>query len=911
MVFDTLDKRIKEWLDEVGYSMPTSIQQKAIPRILNGENCLIIAPAGFGKTLAAILPIFNKLVSLEDREGIQLLYITPLRSLNRDIFKRIVELGEKLEIEVDIRHGDTKQYIRKLQAESPPDVMITTPESVQLLLFGKKLREHLRSLKFVIIDEVHELVNKRGYQLSLALERLTQIAGEFQRIGISATIGNPREVGKLFFGERNFEIISVFEPKEFEIQVLYPKPTIEDRELASQLLSSQKVAYCMRKIREIVEKNKSTLIFVNTREIAEVLGLRFRIIDKSLAEVHHGSLARDVRINVEEEFRKGKIKAIICTSSLELGIDIGSIEKVVQYMSPRQVTKALQRIGRSGHRIESVSRGIILTIDPLDYFEALAIKELALAQCLEKQEIEENPLDVLANQLVAICMDKRNPRIEEVFSIVKRSYPFSNLSLSEFKDFLNFLEELGLIRIEGGNLSRTKRALIYFLDNVSMIPDEKQYLVIDKELNKGIGILHQEFVANLDIGSVFSLKGESWKVVDLTEDKVFVIREKSKDPLIPGWEGELIPVPFEVAQKARELLEKELKDNKLEIQELKGQEKFFIPKKDEIYVEKFKDIFIIFTFFGTKVNNTIAELLSALLSSRYGSIAIKSDAHRIILKFPGDIDELIKIFTETKPQQIFYILRSSMKNSPNFIYKFFHICRRFGIIRKESTFSRNKVKKLIKAYVHSPVFEEAIKEMFHEKMDLGKTREIFRRIQKGEIKIVKVLNKELSPLAKLSLETKLSLFQSEEARKEVLRMLEDRILQRKLFLVCMNCGEKLGSFTLKNIQESLKCGNCGARTIGCVLDKDKLIAISAMTKKRIGRKLNKEEKIAYNRLLESSELFLNYGKEAFFVLSAYGIGPKTAKKILVGKYDSKEDMLERILEFERSFLRTRKFWHDR
>ncbi|HDN90793.1 MAG TPA: DEAD/DEAH box helicase [Candidatus Aenigmarchaeota archaeon] len=910
MVFRALDERIRAWLEKVGYSIPTSIQRRTIPKILEGKNCLVIAPAGFGKTLAAILPIFHKIINSEEREGIQLLYITPLRSLNRDIFKRIVELGEEVGIEVDIRHGDTKQYIRKLQAESPPDVMITTPESVQLLLFGKRLREHLRKLKFVIIDEVHELVNKRGYQLSVALERLAEVSGEYQRIGISATVGDPREVGKLFFGKREFEIISVFEPKEFKIEVIYPKPGLEDKRIASKLLLSPKVAYCIRRIKEIVDKHRSTLIFVNTREIAEVLGLRFRLLGAQSIEVHHGSLARDVRVNVEEEFRRGRINGIICTSSLELGIDIGTIETVIQYMSPRQVTKALQRIGRSAHRVGGVSRGLIFTIDPLDYFEALAIRELASLKVLEKQKIEGKPLDVLANQVIAICIDLRDPKIEEVFSIIKRAYPFNRLSFAEFKTFLKFLEEIRLIRIEGDRISKTRKALRYFLDNISMIPDEKQYLVVDKELNRGIGILHQEFVADLDIGSTFSLKGETWRVVDLVEDKIFVIREKTQDPLIPGWEGELIPVPFEVAQKAREFLQKSLEE-KLEMREIQGQEDFFIPREDEIYIESFKDFFLIFTFFGTKVNNTLAELLSALIASRYGTVAIKNDAYRIILRFPGSMEELAKVIKEIKPEHLRYILRTSLRNSTNFLYRFFHVARRFGVISKASIYSKSKVKKLVRAYMDTPVFEETIRELFHEKMDLERTKEILERVREGKLRIVKVQKNELSPLSKLSLETKLSLFQSEEAKKEVLRILEERILRRKLFLVCMNCKTRMGTFTLKNLPDDLKCSKCGARTIGCVHDKDKLVAISALTKKKVGRKLNREEKIAYNRLEESSELFLNYGKIAFFVLSAYGIGPKTAKRILLGKYDSKEEMLERILEFERFFLRTRKFWHDK
>lgn len=907
MVFELLDKRIVKWLESCGYTIPTRIQELAIPKILEGKNCLLIAPSGYGKTLAAILPVFQKLLEMREEEGIKLLYITPLRSLNRDIFQRIVQLGECLEIGVDVRHGDTSAYVRKLQAESPPDVMITTPETLQLLLFGRRTRKALGQVKFVIIDEVHELTNERGYQLSVALERLVELAGEFQRIGISATLGNPREVGKLFL--REFVILNAFEPKEFEINVELVKPTPVDHAVAADLLLSSRALACIKRMLEILKEARTSLIFVNTRELAEILGLRFRLLTNEV-EVHHSSLAREVRINVEEALKRGKLKGVICTSSLELGIDVGNIDIVIQYMSPRQVTKALQRIGRSGHRVRGVSRGFVLTTDPLDYFEALAIKHLAQRGFLESQHIQEKPYDVLANQIIAMLLSLGELKKEYIYKVMKRAYPFRDLKPQEFEDVLQLLREIRLIEIHENRVHKLPKALTYFLENISLIPDEKQYLVIDNEINRPIGILHQEFMAHCEEGSVFSLKGESWRVVEVKEDKVFVIRERADDPLIPGWEGELIPVPYEVATSARDLLADALLRKSQGVQELSDQAKFFIPRPNEIYVERTGTIFMLFTFFGNKLNATLEELLACLLSQKYGKVESKSDAYQIILRFDGNFQDLKNALLSIEPKELPYFLRHALRNSEGFMYRFFHVAKRFGVIRKSSSYSRGMILKLIQAYYNTKLFDEAFNEYVHEKLDLRRAEEILELLRKGKIKIKFIDAKELSPLAKLSLESKLSIFRSEGNKRELLRAVEARMLKRKLFLVCMHCKTELGEFTVENISETLRCKRCGARTIGCISQSRKALAEAALIKQRVGRKLNLEEKKAYNELLESAELFLNYGKVAFFVLSAYGIGPKSAKKILAGSYEDKDELLSKIIDLERKFLKYRKFWRD-
>lgn len=351
------------------------IQKIAIPKIKEGKNTLVVAPTGAGKTEAAIIPIFDK---IEKGKGFQCLYITPLRALNRDLLKRLEWWAENLDLRISVRHGDTTQYERSLQSKNPPEILIVTPETFQALFTGKRLRNWLKNVKYVIIDELHEILDdKRGVQLSLALERLVNLAGEFQRVALSATIGDLDLAAKFIFGFRDYEIAYWYSEKKYEVEVLYPKIEKEDIELSKKLGLPPKICWSLRKIKEILDSVKSAIIFVNTREMAELLASRFKKwIPEYPIEIHHSSLSKDVREKHENLLREGKLKAIIATSSLELGIDIGHVDIIIQYMSPRQVLRLVQRVGRAGHSLEKVSKGYIITLDVDDYAESLAIKKL-------------------------------------------------------------------------------------------------------------------------------------------------------------------------------------------------------------------------------------------------------------------------------------------------------------------------------------------------------------------------------------------------------------------------------------------------------------------------------------------------------------------------------------------------------
>ncbi|OYR58146.1 helicase, partial [Halorubrum ezzemoulense] len=371
--FAHLGSDIREALSDRGFSTPTEPQREAIPPLADGRNALVLAPTGTGKTETAMLPVFDAIVAARDapgdppREGISALYITPLRALNRDMMDRLEWWGDRLGVEVAVRHGDTTQYERSKQADDPPDVLITTPESLQAILTGSKMRVALEDVAHVVIDEVHELAAaKRGAQLTVGLERLRRVAGPFQRVGLSATVGDPEEVGRFLVGtgkrdpdrpgDRAFETVEVAAGTRTDVRVLDPAITDRDTTLAGELAVDETTASHVRTIREIVAENESTLIFVNTRQTAEALGSRFKTLaenereaaerdgrddaaDPTEIELHHGSLSKEVRVDVEDRFKSGDLDGLVCTSSMELGIDVGRVDHVVQYGSPREVAR--------------------------------------------------------------------------------------------------------------------------------------------------------------------------------------------------------------------------------------------------------------------------------------------------------------------------------------------------------------------------------------------------------------------------------------------------------------------------------------------------------------------------------------------------------------------------------------------
>ncbi len=870
---------MKNILSKLGYNEPTVVQELAWDPIVDGKDTLIIAPTGFGKTLAAVMPLFKK---INKEKKIQMLYITPLRALNRDIFDRILKLGNKLGIEIDIRHGDTPQKIRSLQRRDPPNVLVTTPETLQSLLIGKKFREHLKNVDFVVIDEIHEICeSKRGSQLSVALERLKELAGDFQRVGLSATVGDPNSVAK-FMSNKQVKIVDIREKKEYEIEVITPPkdpiPTIID----------------------YVNKSKSVLIFTNTREAAEALGAKLK--EYINVEVHHSSLSKDIRVKVEEKFKSGEIKAIVATSSLELGIDVGTVDLVIQYGSPRQVIRLIQRIGRSGHKSYLVSKGIVIPQNWDDYAEAKAIVELFNEGWMEKPNIPEKPLDVLAHQVVGICIENGEIEPEKVFQIIKRAYPFRELTFIEFRSVLNFLKE---IRILGGEekIYRTRRGLYYYFDNLSMIPDEKNYIVIDEANNKRIGILHEGFVSEyIYEGAEFIMKGETWKVIEIEGNKIKVVRSSGLEVTIPSWEGEMIPVDKKVAEVACEIKKK--------IKFFEKQKNVGFPDCKRIIIEDSGNLIIIHSCFGSKINQAIAKTIGSLMSSKIGKVInFKIDPYRTIIKNPGNwnFEEIKKLIIETEPEWIEDIIKHSIKNSQIFEFRFLHVARRFGAIRKEAEFTHGMLSRMIKMYNDTPIIKETINEIFREKIDVKGASEVFDKIKKGDITIVSLFSYKISPIGELGLSYSLSSIVKPKEEDEIIELVKERLLNKRYFFVCMKCGNIIGSLSISSA-EFLRCNKCGAKLIGFVPEREGKLAKQASKKYFSNKPLTEEDRKIIKKLKETSELFLNYGKNALIVMGGYGIGTKTARRILSKHHGDLKNLIKKVIEAERQFVSTRKYW---
>ncbi|MBC7081743.1 MAG: DEAD/DEAH box helicase [Thermoplasmatales archaeon] len=865
-----LDEKIIEGLKELGFKKLTSPQIKAIPYILKGKNCIIVAPTGLGKTEAALLPIFH-LLTKEKREGISILYITPLRALNRDLLKRTFLWSKKLGIKIAVRHGDTPESERRSQRIKPPDMLITTPETLQILLVSKKLREKLKNVKWVIIDEVHELMDERGAQLTVGLERLEELAN-FQRIAISATIGNPEEIAKIFCGE-DCEIINVAEEKKIEISVEMPKINFLEKDIKSVL----------NRIKEEINAHKATLLFVNTRDSAEMLTSMLHEIGAN-TEIHHGSLSKEVRIEAEEKFKSGEVKSLVCTSSLELGIDIGHADFVIQYNSPRQVTRILQRVGRSGHGVGRTSRGKIIATNSEEYEEALVISKRAIENKIEEIKMRKNPLIVLANQIIAIAVEYGSISEEKAYEVIKRAYPFRELSKELFIDVLNQIVRQGVVAYREGEIKRKKKSLLYFLDNISMIPDEKSYDVIDISSNKRIGKIDESFVTNYCcIGFRFIMKGRAWEVVNI--EKEVYVTPSSKTDIVPDWTGEEISVPFEIAREVgalRRLVEGgEMRDEIIE-DEIKRQKSqgFIVPNDRIITIEREGSEVYITTHFGTKVNETLSKIIGALISQKRGEfVTTGSDAYRIHFKNCRLRDEEIReIILKIPPRSIEPLLRIILKNSSFIKWELLKVARKFGLIEKDASHDKIFIEKLIDVFDGTPFMEEVINKTIWDRMDIENTEKALEMIRNGEIKII---SQGLSPVTR-EIELAMSEFLKPSVDKLTLEALRKRLEETRIKIFCLNCSN---SFETRVYRCPAVCPKCSSKMI-------------AVLKKEFKDKKS---------LVKNASLVAEYGKKAILVMAGHGIGADTAGRILAMQKEG-DELLKEILKAEITYARTKRFW---
>jgi ATP-dependent Lhr-like helicase len=942
--FDGLHDQIRARLREQSIFKPTQPQEEAIPAILAGENVLLIAPTGTGKTEAASLPIFHQILKNE-RQGTVAVYITPLRALNRDMLRRFHEWGELLKISVAVRHGDTSQADRRKQALHPPNLLITTPETLQIMLTGKRLRKNLSTVKTVVVDEIHEMAtSKRGSQLSVLLERLAEISGDFQRIGLSATVGSPESVARLLAGRsRSCKIIQTRVKRTSDFQVVSPVPGRGDEAMAGTLECDARLAAQIRFIRETV-KGRKCLIFVNTRQAAEVLGSRFRQLKEPIG-VHHGSLSVEARVEAEEAFKAGELQGLICTSSMELGIDIGDVDHVIQYSSPREVSRLLQRVGRAGHRIGLVSSGTIIATCADDVAEGCAISRAAAAGELEDIRIHEKPTDVLANQIVGLEMDFGDIAFEKALQIITRAYPFRSLTAEEMDGVVGQMEENRLVRrTENGVLQRTKKAREYYIENLSMIPDEKRYNVYDIVGRRSVGTLDEAFVISFaQPGATFVTKGEIWEITEIGEDEIKVV-PIHRSGEIPSWTGEEIPVPFAVAQEVgrirrevRQVLEgrgwsREGEDEgrkmmsrvaavawlqgKYPLDDLAAGElvdlissqvdkNLPVPDEAHIVVESGGEGAVINACFGHRTNDTIGRIITSILSARFGStVEMSIDPYRIELTLPKVLlaEEIARVLADLDPTYVEPILEMTLKNTTMLRWKMVHVARKFGAFSRDIDYQRVSMQKLLAVFEGTPMYREALREIYHDRLDIERAKWVLEKIKEGSIEIV---TSSLSPIGTSGRGGGRDVTSPEHADAAVIGLLKNRIMNDRVLLFCVNCKKWKSLRPVERVPEQPECPLCSSRMVAALKpwEEEEIKVVKKPEKKKTAEDRRRTKKVFRN-----ANLVLSYGKTAAIALASRGLGPETAARVVGKRQRDELEFYRDILKAEREYARTKRFW---
>lgn len=965
-VFEELHPELRKLVKE-RFAQPTPIQEAVIPEVLAGHNTLILSETGSGKTESAMLPIFSRWLE-ESPKPMSILYITPLRSLNRNLMDRIMWWSRHLDLDASVRHGDTTQHERKLQAENPPDMLISTPETLQAILTGRVLREHLKNIRYIVLDEVHELVsNKRGLQLSVGLERLKELISQSgakpetansvstkpkqnantpQVIALSATMGTPDKVSSFFNLHRNrgCKIINTVRTKRTSLRVESPRPGRKDSESAGRVRVSTDIVARLRRIQELIKSRRSVLTFTNTREFAEILSSRLKALDKKLpVETHHSSLSKDVRVAAEDGFREEKLKSLICTSSLELGIDIGSIDLVLQYQSPRQVGKFLQRVGRSGHKLSRVSDGILISGDAGDCFESAVITNLALEGWVEPTKAYSKAWDVLALQMLGLSLEEYKIPAKRAYSIIRRANPFRGLTYEEFMEVALLLQKLRLLWVdtkfsETGEplLKRRPKAFEHYYFNLSTIPDVRNYKIIDNISNRHVGTLDAEFIAlHGTPNTAFIVKGQSWRILDVRKGSVLVEPMPGIEAAIPAWEGELIPVPYEIAQGVSSLREEitELLRDKSRPEVVKhltkaypitsdvalklcssvqAQKRYgFIPTRRALLVEHGSDEegswVIIHAPWGSLINDTLGRCLSHILTPRMGSVGLQTDPYRIMLRLQrlSDWREVVQALKTMKPGDVQKIIDESLPGSELFNWRFIHVCKRFGIISRDADFGKGYIKKIAEVYQGTPPYREALNEAIQDKLDIQGTANILKDLRAGKMRLE--IRQGISPWAEAGIRKKYEIMAPAKPEKEIFSIFRKRVLDTRLGMVCTNCGDWATIDSARDVPERPHCPLCSSIMIAVVPSKYILEAQGLVRKSKSGKKLSKEDSQHLEYMLKTASMTASSGRDAAIALSGRGVGPATAGRIL-SRMLRGDDLLHEILKAERNYAKTKRFW---
>ena len=847
------------------FAAPTEVQAKAWPHIAAGAHVLATAPTGSGKTLTAFLWALNQFAAGVWRPGgTRVLYVSPLKALNNDIQRNLlVPLGELRErhglprIRVGTRSGDTPQGERQKMLRQPPDILITTPESLLLLLTTARGRTALATLETVILDEVHALVdNRRGVQLMVSLERLSRLAGELQRIALSATV-RPLDAVAAYIGgwgpdgaARRVVVVDGVgtgqgrhkrgglpgrQEKQIDLRVFFP-PEIRTAAANGESIWGP-LAACFK---ERIAGNRATLLFTNSRQLAEKITLRINEGELApIAYAHHGSLARDIRSEVERRLKAGEMQAIVATSSLEMGIDIGSLDEVLLVQTPPSIAAALQRLGRAGHGVGEVSRGALYPTHSQDLLDAAALAAAVAERDLEPQAVLENPLDVLCQTIVSMCADEEWP-VDELFATVRASAPYHRLPREQFDLVLELLAgryagarvrelepRVALDRINGQ--VRARRSAVFALYNAGgAIPDRGYYQLRHEDTGAVIGELDEEFVWEASTGQVFTLGTQNWRILRITHNDVIVRPAQRSATAPPFWRNETLNRSFHFAERVGRFLEAAEADlcagrrDALEAK-LIDQARFdetaaselcaylerqrrhtgaALPHRRNLLLEQVQSgpggyrgpdapkQLVLHSFWGGRLNRPWALALESAWRAAYGTVPeIHADNNAIVIQFKHALspEEVLGLVT---PENLDGHLRQSLERSGFFGARFRECAGRALLLTRKRFnqrlplwMSRLQAKKLLtatKQYRDFPVLLETWRTCLADEFDLPALKALLGDLHTGALPWTCVSTATPSPFAGNLAFDQISryMYADDQPERDDLSALSDDLIQR-------------------------------------------------------------------------------------------------------------------------------------
>lgn len=814
-IYKILHPWVKEWFDNE-FEDFTPSQKQAIVDIHKKNNVLVSSPTGSGKTLTAFLSVISELTSLAEKKELEdkvyCIYISPLKALDNDIEKNLEEPLKKIEeiaikngatykktpkktekglgIRKAVRTGDTSQYERSKMLKKPPHILITTPETLAILLVAPKFREKLSNVKYVIIDEIHSLAeNKRGVHLSLSLERLQHLIGGYTRIGLSATVSPLEKIANFLVGyeygiERDCLIVDVNYLKELDMEVLSPVDDIVVADAEETRLAMYNL------VDDLIMEHKTTLIFTNTRRGTESLVYNLKKMfsenyNSNNIMAHHSSLSKEIRLQAEDKLKEGKLKAVVSSTSLELGIDIGYIDLVILINSPKSVSRALQRIGRSGHRLHEKSKGRIIVTDRDDLVECSVLLKNAKEGRIDKIKIPHNALDVLAQHIYGMSIE--NPwDIDYAYDVIKKSYCYKDLSRDDYEDVLSYLAgEYGELeeryvyakvwidykKNQFGKRGRLARML--YSTNVGTIPDSSGVAVkCDGEV---IGRIEQDFMEKLKKGDTFVLGGGIYRF-NYGRGMTINVSPASGPPTIPSWFSEQLPLAFDLAldiQRFRAIMDgkfeyKRSKDEILSfldeylyvddfaansIYEYFKEQYLYaqIPSNKKLLIEYYSGFggrkFLIFhSLFGRQVNDALSRAIAYIIAKKSNiDITISISDNGFYLSSDKKMGGF-EAFKKLSSENLRNILIQAISKTETLASRFRHCAgRSLMTLRRykghDKSVGRQQVRgKILLKFVEDmddnfSILKEARREVIEDFMDVKNATRVLQWIESGQLEI--------------------------------------------------------------------------------------------------------------------------------------------------------------------------------